>query len=388
LNSWVQAQGLKLWTPGRDIAVDECMIRFTGRSFDITTIKSKPIPTGYKVWGIAQKGFLLSWFWHSNGKGPQGIDPHKDLDLNQTAAVVVNLAEKLPERPRELPYHIWLDNLFPSTKLLVCLREKGFGATGTCRINSGICEEFVKLKNQEKTKDSTPWGTLYQQPTPDKKIMQTAWKDQAMVLMLSTVYPDDNKTIERNRRRPKTTSSCAKTSRLPFGECSRKMLAIPVMVDDYNHNMGAVDIADQLRSNNEGLRRIRRGGWYALFKFIVNVVLCNCYLLSKYKDQSVFRQALIEQLVKKWKKEEPKALSKRPRPIQTGKYHTLGYRGPVQDCRMCRELGIVAKKRQPLGEITTNSVVKNRGCQTRYGCITCNIALCKEGRCFEQYHLE
>jgi hypothetical protein len=39
--------------------VDEIIIRFEGRSKEITTIPNKPTPTGYKVWGAAQRGFLL-----------------------------------------------------------------------------------------------------------------------------------------------------------------------------------------------------------------------------------------------------------------------------------------------------------------------------------------
>ena len=153
-----------------------------------------------------------------------------------------------------------MDNLFASTNLLAYLRKEWVGATGTTRSNSGICEKFVKLKEKERKKDSIPWGTIFQEATPDEDIMQTAWKDQAMVLMLSTVYTNNNQTIERNRRRPKATSTSAKTSRQPFGDCSRKMLAIPVIVDDYNHYMGAVDIADQLQTSNKGLRRIRCSG--------------------------------------------------------------------------------------------------------------------------------
>ena len=60
MNSWVQSQFLKYWILGRDIAVDECMIRFTGRSHDIITIPSKPISTGYKVWAVAQASFTIS----------------------------------------------------------------------------------------------------------------------------------------------------------------------------------------------------------------------------------------------------------------------------------------------------------------------------------------
>jgi hypothetical protein len=53
LNSFVQAQFLKFWIPGWDIAVDKFMVRFTGRSHDIITILSKLIPTRYKGWAVA-----------------------------------------------------------------------------------------------------------------------------------------------------------------------------------------------------------------------------------------------------------------------------------------------------------------------------------------------
>jgi hypothetical protein len=60
-------------------------------------------------------------------------------------------------------------------------------------------------------------------------------------------------------------------------------MLIPDLVDDYNYNMGAFDLVDQLRASNPGVRRIRRGGWHALWLFIFNVVLCNSYLLSSIK---------------------------------------------------------------------------------------------------------
>ena len=44
--------------------------------------------------------------------------------------------------------------------------------------------------------------------------------------------------------------------------------------------MNAVDQADQLRSYNSGLRRIRKGGWHAIWHFLFNTVLVNSYLLS------------------------------------------------------------------------------------------------------------
>jgi hypothetical protein len=61
LSTYIQEVNLRVWKPGRDLAVDEIIIRFEGRLKETTTILNKPIPTGYKVWGAAQRGFLIIW---------------------------------------------------------------------------------------------------------------------------------------------------------------------------------------------------------------------------------------------------------------------------------------------------------------------------------------
>jgi hypothetical protein len=54
--------------------------------------------------------------------------------------------------------------------------------------------------------------------------------------------------INRLRRRPRLTSTNAVKVRRVFDNETKKLLPIPKIIDDYNHHMGGVDIADQLRS--------------------------------------------------------------------------------------------------------------------------------------------
>src|ERR1700722_220036 len=61
--------------------------------------------------------------------------------------------------------------------------------------------------------------------------------------------------------------------------------------------MSGVDQADQLRENEPGTRRVRRGGWHALFLYIFNTVLVNLYLLSLIETQGKFRELLYLQLL-------------------------------------------------------------------------------------------
>ena len=80
---------------------------------------------------------------------------------------------------------------------------------------------------------------------------------------MSSVLSSDEQ-VTRLRKRPKETSSKAKTSRVPFGEEAIKELNIPIIADEYNYYIGAIDEFDHLTVQNHGLRPIRRGGSQAL----------------------------------------------------------------------------------------------------------------------------
>jgi hypothetical protein len=69
-----------------------------------------------------------------------------------------------------------------------------------------------------------------------------------------------NEKVLRLRKRPKETSSKAKTAREPFkeGEAIKELL-IPVVADGYNHFIGAVNEFDHLIAQNASLRHVKRG---------------------------------------------------------------------------------------------------------------------------------
>ena len=65
-----------------------------------------------------------------------------------------------------------------------------------------------------------------------------------------------NDFIARQRKRPAKTSTSGSIVRAVFRDDPIKELLIPVFIDDYNHNMGGVDIANQLRETYETHRAI------------------------------------------------------------------------------------------------------------------------------------
>ena len=60
------------------------------------------------------------------------------------------------------------------------------------------------------------------------------------------------------------------------------------MVDDYNHHMGSVDIADQLQSKFSTQQRGVKP-WRALFYWLLDTTIINAFLISEYQCKAKLR---------------------------------------------------------------------------------------------------
>ena len=124
---------------------------------------------------------------------------------------------------KDQPYHVWLDNLFISHKLLAYLRKHDWGAAGTARANSGMLQKLIELKKEEKRKDIYPWGRLFSGISDDNLVMQFAWKDNSLCLFQSTIHTGFEPEVVRARKRPSKTSTKAKTAQASFWQwCSKR----------------------------------------------------------------------------------------------------------------------------------------------------------------------
>jgi len=68
--------------------------------------------------------------------------------------------------------------------------------------------------------------------------------------------------------------------------------------------------------------------------------------------------------------------------------HRQVHLGRKEECKGCRLTGQsrAPTKRRVLSEISLNTRNNSRPKRSYYGCLACDVALCKEGPCFEQYH--
>jgi hypothetical protein len=73
-----------------------------------------------------------------------------------------------------------------------------------------------------------------------------------------------NERVLWQRKRPKETSSKAKTTRISFSNQAIKVLSIPIITDGYNYYMEVVNEFNYLIVQNAGLWHMERGGHQVL----------------------------------------------------------------------------------------------------------------------------
>ena len=235
----------KFQRPSLYLAVNKTIQRFIGRIAKTVNISSKPTPKGFKIWVLANQGYVLDQLQYAKGdkKGPVNLNKaFLNKGFTKTQAVVLDLLiqrNDVTNKRLYPPYKhvIQLNNLFSSVKLFKRLRELGIGAAGTVRIirtrqeEQGeeeynvqvIQEETIEvkpvdqaasiastlyIKKQTKRKKKVPveaflvlltnlklahdtqilQGTLYIELSKSYQVKEFTQKDAIVVLFMSTVY--------------------------------------------------------------------------------------------------------------------------------------------------------------------------------------------------------
>ncbi len=267
------------WIPGKNVSVDEMMIKFYGRSKHTQKILNKPIKQGFKMWALCDRGYLFYFLFHPRYWKTGELQKH--TLLTDTQSVVYQLAVELPALPNGQTYTIYLDNLLTSTQLFRGLKFVGIGACGTTRATSS--PDFPALLHLLKDKYGhiLPWGTLVAIPVDG--VLCLSWIDNNTLLSLSTVHTVNKvaDAVTRWRRRPQATFTNATNVRKPFeGLGPRAELKIPRYINEYNYNMGGVDIADQHRAAYKTQRKAMRN-WLPHWYWMLDHATFNSFKVQK-----------------------------------------------------------------------------------------------------------
>jgi hypothetical protein len=260
-----------LYIPSLNVSIDEMMVGFSGRSAHTFRIKNKPTPEGYKIFALCDQGYTYTFLPVSRIQDNKEVK--KVAGINSTGSTVLHLAHQLPYRRKT--FNIFMDNYFSSIPLFSYLRGKNIGACGTVRANSKKFPKELKIPKTAKME----WN--FRSAVEIDKVLAILWIDNGPVTLLSTIHglKEASWYVEKNRRRPRKSSLNAEKVRQIFGNNARKKLKIPRVINDYNHHMGGVDIADQLRSYNSTQLTTNRN-WMPLFFWILDIVLVNSYKLA------------------------------------------------------------------------------------------------------------
>ena len=123
--------------------------------------------------------------------------------------------------------------------------------------------------------DDSRFNTLYYLADKDNTYVTYRWVDNNVVTLVSTMH-DPNDSVVRPRRRPRTTQVNRHHVRTVWGDEHTKDIAIPRVVDDYNHWKVGVDTFDQYLAYLMCDLRCRRT-WMPLMIFCLMTMRVNSF---------------------------------------------------------------------------------------------------------------
>ena len=175
---------LHYYDPTREQSIDESMVKFKGRSTMKQYMPQKPIKQGYKVWVRSDmNGYVCEFQIYTR-------EIANVAEKNLGERVIKNLSQTLKNKN----YHIYFDNYFTSSDLMITLLKDGISACGKIRKDrKGL------LQNQGKEKDIKMGDSEYR--TSYERIRWLKWIDKKPVQFLSNFHdPSALSEVERRQK--------------------------------------------------------------------------------------------------------------------------------------------------------------------------------------------
>lgn len=172
-------------------SIDECMIKFKGRSTIKQYMPMKPVKRGFKVWARcdSETGYLYEFEVYTVKK--EGV-----TEVGLGARVVKNLSQSLIDK-NVSNIHIAFDNFFTSYELMTYLYEHKIFATATVRSDRKQLPDFIKRNDKKKMKldkGKHKWRV-------NGNIGFFVWMDTKLVHILSSAFcPSQKTTCKRTQK--------------------------------------------------------------------------------------------------------------------------------------------------------------------------------------------
>ena len=257
------------------------MVRFTGRSVHTVMIRAKPIPQGFKMLALCERGYTYAFMFTSR------VDNISDLNdslyqgqskqiLSPTSHAVFQLMSALPYTTHR--FILYCDNYFSNIPLFKAVHEYSIAACGTARPNSSKYPRTLKFnKHTSHLPRNTLSGIVL------KDVLAIVWLDKNVVRFLTTYHEctgEDRNFAIRSRRWPRITPDNQDLVLAGWEDQPIREMRIPLLSVNYNDYMGGVDIEDQRRSYYYTQLRVCRN-WLPLFFWLLHTAVINSFLLAQ-----------------------------------------------------------------------------------------------------------
>ncbi|KAG0431254.1 PiggyBac transposable element-derived protein 4 [Dictyocoela muelleri] len=247
-----------LYSPNQELSIDEGICKYQGRYSFKTYMPNKPIKVGMKFYILADSktSFVLNFRLYTR-KYLSIKDTVQDLLKNHTGK----------------NHTLYMDNYYNSFDLAKILREKKIFVCGTMRMNRGEPPEFAIMKKKMKRGDISV--------LQKENINLMLWYDKKVICYISTFMNFENRIL-----------------------FEKKCLEKPLMIKDYDKNMGGVDKYDQmLKSYYNERKNIKWTNKFAIY--LMNMMIHNSYIIYKHfnsendkvKKHLDFRKKIISCLI-------------------------------------------------------------------------------------------
>ena len=365
LVSLLEQKFAEAYIPGKNITVDEGLVKFNGRLSFTQYMPMKPDKFGIKVWLLANvDSYYVPRFQVYLGKN------HTNNDLFHRKGLGYYVVWTPGESYLDNYRHFFCDNFFTSADLMTALESRNTYACGTVRTNRRDFPADLKRMKLVHGEVRTRQGG---------NLVATMWRDKRVVSLLSTL-PLKLKSMQYRRLSEDEGSELFRQ----MADAMKK----PEMVVVYNSGINGVDVNDQYRSYYPPGTTSRKW-WKYLFWFFINLSMVNTFILEKLagkkkRRQLDFRQELAKLLIAGYNGyKRPSNNGKRAFTTVTTEENLRGHflgqmDGTKRACAMCAKRG---RKRN-----------EGRGCtfETTYACEQCGIPLCRSLRgevpCFTEWH--
>ena len=247
-----------VYVPGKNLSIDEGLIKFNGRLSFKQYMPKKPNKFGIKIWMLADsETYFVPRFQVYLGK-QQNAENADENDAERARGLGFKVVDFLGKPYYNAYRHFYFDNYFSSVSLLQHLLENKTYACSTLRHNRKLFP--ADLKNKLKR------GEI---PTrQNENLVCLTWQDKRLVTILSTNVDPQPELFGPLDKRTAKRKAVPENLRLK-----------PAVISFYNKFMNGVDVNNQYRSYYP-IGAQSKKWWKYLAWFFVNISIVNSFILQ------------------------------------------------------------------------------------------------------------